>query len=244
MSNYVVWDPAREPRCGPPDGPIYCHPDAYRGLPCALFHNNRDGTFTDVSQASGIGRHIGKGMGVAFADDSVRSFMFRNQGDGTFRELGLEAGVALREDGASIAGMGADFRDFDNDGLPDLVVSRMINDSFLLFRSVGGRRFEDVSGGAGADFQRAALHHGAAFADFDNDGRVDVAVSVLNGPAKLFRNVSGGGQHWLGVKLRGRRSNRQGLGAVVWVTLPVGRTQQLVNVKADRIVEVEEAAGP
>jgi hypothetical protein len=366
VSNYVAWDPAREPRCGPPDGPIYCHPDAYRGLPCALFHNNRDGTFTDVSQTSGIGRHVGKGMGVAFADfdadgftdvyvanDSVRSFLFRNQGDGTFRELGLEAGVALREDGASIAGMGADFRDFDNDGLPDLVVSGMINDSFLLFRNLGkrflfedygersgllmgtrqstgwslgmydldndgwkdlffalshfprlerylgrnselankvfrnlgGRRFEDVSAGAGPDFQGAALHHGAAFADFDNDGRVDVVISVLNGPAKLFRNVSGGGQHWLGVKLRGRRSNRQGLGAVVWVTLPDGRTlhnhattsvgyacsseplvrfglgphaeakkveirwpggrrQQLVNVKADRIVEVEEAAGP
>jgi enediyne biosynthesis protein E4 len=304
VSDYVEWDPATEPACGPPQGRFYCHPNAYRGLPDQLFHNNRDGTFTDVSESSGIARHIGKGMGVAFADfdgdgftdvfvanDSVRHFLFRNQGDGTFREIGLEAGVALREDGAAIAGMGADFRDYDNDGLPDMVVSGMINDGFLLFRNLGkrwrfqdsgqrtgllmgtrqltgwslgmydfdndgwkdlffalshfpaldrylgrnaalanrvfrnleGRRFEDVSPGAGADFQQPALHHGAAFADFDNDGRIDVVVTTLDGPVKLFRNLNGGGQHWLAVKLRGKRSSRQGLGAVVRVTLPDGR---------------------
>jgi len=305
VSNYVVWNPATEPACGPPEGRFYCHPNAYAGLPNQLFHNNGDGTFTDVSQSSGIARHIGKGMGVAFADydqdgftdvfvanDSFRGFLFHNQGDGTFREIGIEAGVALREDGATIAGMGADFRDFDNDGLADLVVTGMINDSFLLFRNLGrrslfedfgqssglllgtrrltgwslgmydldndgwkdlffalshfprlerylgrnaelsnrvfrnlgGKRFEDVSSKAGPSFQRAALHHGTAFADFDNDGRVDVAVSVLNGPAKLYRNISGDGGHWLAVKLRGQRSNRQGLGAGIRVTLPDGRT--------------------
>jgi hypothetical protein len=305
VSNYVEWDPATEPSCGSSDSRFYCHPNMYRGLPNQLFHNNRDGTFTDVSEKSGIARHIGKGMGVAFADldgdgftdvfvanDSVRHSLFHNQGDGTFREIGLEAGIALREDGAAIAGMGADFRDFDNDGLPDLVVSGMINDGFLLFRNLGkrslfedfgqrsgllmgtrqltgwslgmydfdndgwkdlffalshfpaldryigrnsalpnrvfrnleGRRFEDVSAGAGADFQKPALHHGAAFADFDNDGRIDAVVTTLDGPAKLFHNVTPGGRHWLAVKLRGQRSNRQGLGAVVRVTLPDGRT--------------------
>jgi len=304
ISNYVVWDPATEPVCGPLGSPIYCHPNTYHGLPDQLFHNNRDGTFSDVSQFSGIGRHIGKGMGVAFADfdqdgftdvfaanDSVASFLFRNQGDGTFREMGLEAGVALREDGNPIASMGADFRDFDNDGLPDLVVSGMINDAFQLFRNLGkrglfedvgqrsglllgtrqltgwslgmydfdndgwrdlffalshfpaldrylgrsselpnrvfrnleGKRFVDVSATAGPDFQRAALHHGAAFADFDNDGRVDVVVTTLNGPAKYFHNTTSGRQHWLAVKLRGTRSNRQGLGATLRVTLPDGR---------------------
>ncbi len=306
VSNYVAWDPVAEAACTPPDQRYYCHPNSYRGLPNQLFRNNGDGTFTDVSAPAGIARHIGKGMGVAFADydndgytdvfvanDSVRSFLFRNRGDGTFQELGLEAGVALREDGAAIAGMGADFRDLDNDGLADLVVSGMINDSFLLFRNLGrrnlfedfaartglqlatrqltgwslgsydldndgwkdlffalshfprlerylgresalanrvfrnvaGRRFEDVSAGAGAGFLRAAQHHGAAFADFDNDGRVDVAVSVLNGPAKLFRNTTAAPGHWLAFKLRGRTSNRQGLGAAVRVTLELPRRE-------------------
>src|SRR5450759_1028414 len=305
VSNYVEWDPAKEPACGPSDAPFYCHPNAYRGLPNQLFHNNRDGTFTDVSGISGIARHVGKGMGVAFADfdgdgfndvfvanDSVRSFLFRNQGNGTFQEIGLEAGVALREDGNAIAGMGADFRDFDNDGLPDLVVSGMINDGFLLFRNLGkrslfedyaqrsglrlgtrqltgwslgmydfdndgwrdlffalshfpaldrfigrssalangvfrnvdGRRFEDVSAGAGADFQKAAMHHGAAFGDFDGDGRIDAVVTTLEGPVKYFHNITPDGGHWLAVKMRGKKSNRQGLGALVRVTLPDGRS--------------------
>jgi hypothetical protein len=304
VSNYVVWNAATEPRCGAPEKQSYCHPKAYPGLPGQLFHNNHDGTFTDVSQASGIGRSIGKGMGVAFADidgdgltdifvanDSVRNFLFRNQGDGTFQEIGLEAGVALRDDGFAIAGMGGDFRDFDNDGMPDLVVSGILNDSFLLFRNLGkgrlfedfalrsglmmgtkqltgwslgmydldndgwkdlffalshlaqmdryagpdsvlanrvfrndgGKRFEDLSAAAGPDFQRAAMHRGVAFADFDNDGRVDAVVSVVNGPAKLFRNITGGESHWLAVRLQGRNSNRQGLGAVVHVRLPDGR---------------------
>ena len=304
VSNYVAWDAATEPACGSPRNRFYCHPKEYAGLPNQLFHNNRDGTFTDVSERSGIGAHIGKGMGVAFADfdmdgftdifvanDSVRHFLFRNQGDGTFREVGLEAGVALREDGAAIAGMGVDFRDFDNDGLPDLVISGMVNDGFRLFRNLGkrllfedmaprsglemstrpftgwslgmydfdndgwrdlffalshfpalepyigrgaplanrvfrnlgGRRFEDVSAGAGADFQLPALHHGAAFADFDNDGRIDAVVTTLEGPVKLFHNITVGAGHWLAVRLRGTRSNRQGLGAVVCVTLPDGR---------------------
>jgi hypothetical protein len=363
VSNYVAWDAAGEPACGAPRSRFYCHPKEYAGLPNQLFHNNHDGTFTDVSERSGIARSIGKGMGVAFADfdgdgftdvfvanDSVRHFLFRNQGDGTFREIGLEAGVALRDDGSAIAGMGVDFRDFDNDGLPDLVVSGMINDGFRLFRNlgkrglfedlaqrtglemgtrpftgwslgmydfdndgwrdlfvalshfpalerylgraaplanrvfrnIGGRRFEDVSAGAGADFQTPALHHGTAFADFDNDGRVDAVVTTLEGPVKLFRNVTAGAGHWLAVRLKGTTSNRQGLGAVVRVTLPDGRTlygeattsvgyassseplvrfglglnahvkqvevrwpgggvQKLSDVKADRILEIEEA---
>ena len=303
VSNYVYWNPATEPRCGTPEQQFYCHPGAYTGLPNQLFHNNHDGTFTDVSERSGIAKWIGKGMGVAFADmdgdgftdifvanDSVRNFLFHNQGDGTFAEVGLESGVALRDDGNPIAGMGTDFRDFDNDGRPDLIVSGMINDSFLLFRNLGekgfedrgvssgllmatrqytgwglgmfdfdndgwkdlffalahfnqldrylgrdsalpnrvfrnraGRSFEDVSAFAGATFQLPAYNRGVAFADFDNDGRVDAVVSVLNGPAKLFRNVTPATFHWLGVKLSGTHSNRQGLGARITLQLPDGR---------------------
>ena len=304
VANYVAWDPANEPRCGSPGQAYYCHPSQYRGLPNQLFHNNHDGTFTDVSVKSGIAAHIGKGMGLAFADmdgdgltdifvanDSVRSFLFRNQGDGTFREVGLEAGAALRDDGSAIAGMGVDFRDFDNDGRPDIVVSGMINDGFLLFRNLGdkrgfedygertglslatrpftgwglglydfdndgwkdiffalahftqlgryvgrdaalpnrvfrneqGVRFTDVSPSAGPDFQKPALSRGVAFADFDNDGRIDSLVTSINGPARLFRNVSPANSHWLAVKLRGVHANRQGLGADVTVALPGGR---------------------
>ena len=298
----TTWRGTRSPRpCSPPENRFYCHPNAYRGLPNQLFHNNRDGTFTDVSAESGIARHIGKGMGVTFADfdrdgytdvfvanDSVRSFLFRNQGDGTFREIGLEAGVALREDGAAIAGMGADFRDFDNDGWPDLIVSGMVNDSFQLFRNLGGApcsriwdsapacdghapadglepgdvrlrqrrlegsvlralalsavgeipwarrraaeqssaiseaRFEDVSAGAGPSF-RCRHHHGAAFADFDNDGRVDVVVSVAERAGATLSTTSPNRAHWVAFRLRGKRSNRDGLGAVLKATLPDGR---------------------
>jgi enediyne biosynthesis protein E4 len=304
VTNYVVWDPAKEPHCGADEQQFYCHPSAFPGLPNQLFHNNHDGTFTDVSRSSGIGSHVGRGMGVAFADmdgdgfidifvanDSMRNFLFRNKGDGTFEEIGLESGAAFKEDGSPIAGMGADFRDFDNDGRPDIVVSGMINDGFLLFhnlksghgfeddsqrtgllmgtrqltgwglgmydfdndgwkdlffslahfnqlgkymgrnsaltnrvfRNIEGKRFEDVSASAGPDLQGMALHRGVAFGDFDNDGRVDAVVTALNGPAKLFRNVSTSHQHWLALKLRGTRANRQGLGATVRVVLPDGR---------------------
>jgi hypothetical protein len=243
-------------------------------------------------------------MGVAFADmdgdgltdifaanDSVRSFLFHNRGDGSFEEIGLEASVGLREDGVAIAGMGVDFRDFDNDGRPDLIVSGLINDSFPLFRNLGpgrgfedvgqrtgllmatrqftgwslgmydfdndgwkdlffslshlpdlgrylgrdsalpnhvfrnreGKAFEDVSANAGSAFQAAAMNRGVAFGDFDNDGRIDAVVSVVNGAAKLFRNIGASDSHWLALKLRGTRSNRQGLGASVHVRLPDGR---------------------
>ncbi len=304
VSNYVQWDPRLEPTCGPPQKPEYCHPDAYHDAPNQLFRNNHDGTFSDITQSSGLGAHLGKGMGVAVADydgdglmdifvanDSVPNFLFHNLGHGKFEEVGLLAGVALNEDGRPVAGMGVDFRDYDNDGRPDLIFTAMKGDTYPLFRNTGkspafedatsrsglaaatraltgwgvglydfdndgfkdvftasalfpgldrypGRtsslanslfrnlgdgRFEDVSKTAGVDFQLAGQYRGAAFADFDNDGRLDVVVANLDGPARLFHNITPNPGHWLGLKLKGKRSNRDGIGATVELTLPSGR---------------------
>src|SRR5579862_9384521 len=133
VTNYVNWSLATEPVCKTGGIAAYCSPNSYTGQPNMLFHNNGDGTFTDVSDASGIGKYTGKGMGVVFADydrdgftdvfvsnDTYRNFLFHNNGNGTFREVGTVAGVAYNENGKSIAGMGADFRDVDNDGHPDI----------------------------------------------------------------------------------------------------------------------------
>ena len=304
VANYVRWDPKVEPVCGTPQKPLYCHPSAYHGTPTQLFRNNHDGTFTDITDASGLGAHLGKGMGVVVADydgdglmdifvanDSIPNFLFHNLGHGKFEEVALLAGVALNEDGSPVASMGADFRDVDNDGRPDLIVTAMHEDLFPLFRNTGqtpvfedntarsglavatrrltgwgvglfdfdndgwkdifsanshfpgiesivgnntslpntvfrnqgNGRFQEVSSTAGADFQRPGQYRGVAFADFDNDGRIDAVVSNVNGPARLFHNVTPGTGHWLALKLTGSKSNRDGIGAQITVTLPSGR---------------------
>lgn len=301
--NYCKWSPTGDPYCGLPKQGYrcYCHPKHYEGLPNTLYHNNGDGTFTDVSDSAGISAHIGKGMGVAFADydddgrpdvfvanDTVRNFLFHNDGNGRFSEVALRAGVALNEDGVALSSMGADFRDIDNDGKPDVFVTALSNETFPLFRNTGNGSFQDITYASGLGFlslahggfgggvfdlnndgwkdifvagshvmdneelfssrasrqpnkvfanidgarfadagvaSAARFHRGVAFADFDNDGRIDAAVSCLNEPAELLRNTSPGGGHWLQLRLVGRKSNRDGIGAKIRVVQESGFEQ-------------------
>ncbi|MCY4535806.1 MAG: VCBS repeat-containing protein, partial [Bryobacterales bacterium] len=128
--NYLDWDPADDRFCGDRGEGlrIYCSPTYWPGLPNTLYRNRGDGTFEDVSEPSGLSRHVGKGMSVAFGDfdldgwvdafvanDTEPDFLFRNLGNGTFEETGLLTGVALASDGAPISSMGVDFQDYDND---------------------------------------------------------------------------------------------------------------------------------
>ncbi len=292
--NYVHWGPATEPACGEHGGKYrtYCHPKMYEGLANTLYRNNGDGTFTDVSERSGIAKYTGKGMAVLFADydldgrmdvfvtnDTQPNFLFHNEGDGTFREVSVPAGVAFNDDGRALSFMGGDFRDTDNDGLPDLFVTALPNETFPLYRNLGRGLFADMTypsrigaislplGGwstgiydfdndgwkdifvAGADVQdntelfssrksrlpnlllrnngkgvfepefvgSPALHRGAAFADFDLDGRVDAVVTRLGETPEFFRNTLAPGNHWLAVRLEG-----QGIGARVHVRSACG----------------------
>lgn len=299
--NYCRWNPAAEPFCGDRRAGYrtYCHPKYYEGLPNTLLRNNGDGTFTDISASSGVGAKVGKGMAVAFADydgdgrvdvlvtnDTTPNFLFHNEGGGRFTEAGFAAGVAIADDGKVLSTMGADFRDTDNDGRPDVFLTALANETFPLFRNIGKGLFEDRTfrsklGAASmahsgwsagiydfdndgwkdlftangdvqdntelfssrsskqrnqwyrnrgdgtfesAELGEAAQHRGAAFGDLDGDGRVDAVVTRLGGSPVLYRNVLGAGAHWLGLKLRGTRANRDGLGAVVKV-VSGGRTQ-------------------
>ncbi len=306
--NYCKWSISLDPYCGAalPGYRTYCFPDRYEGLPNQLFRNNGDGTFSDVSRASGIFRHIGKGMGIAVADfdddgwvdvfvanDTLPNFLFRNNAHGGFEEIALNTGVAVPESGAPVSSMGVDFKDYDNDGRPDLIVSALEGETFPLFRNIGksffvdetyasglgmmtARRsgwslglfdfnndgykdlftvnahvndnielfneqtyrqpnslfanlqngtFSDVSALAGPDFQAKRAHRGCAFADFNNDGKMDAVTTELNEPAELFLNESAEANHWLLVELVGTRGNRDGIGARLILTSASGTRQ-------------------
>jgi hypothetical protein len=133
VANYCQWDPQFEPVCQGLNGRGYCHPGSFAPLPNTLYRNNGNGTFTDVSAETGISSVLGKGMGVVFADydgdgfldvfvanDNSPNLLFHNLGGKRFEEVAFQAGVAYNDEGAALAGMGADFRDVNNDGLPDI----------------------------------------------------------------------------------------------------------------------------
>ena len=301
VARYLEYDIKTAPYCGyKQEGyRMYCDPQQFDGVPAQLFHNNHDGTFTDVSVKAGIANRAGKGLGVVVGDidldgwpdifvtnDGVRNFLYRNKGDGTFQDITYTAGTGFDMNGKAMAGMGTEIADFDGDGLPDIFLtafSREYNTLFrnlgklqfedvtlkaglqsgfltlafgaklfdydndglldifctnghvtdnvelydpqltyrqsdLLYQNIGGGRFKDVSAESGPAFRIKHVGRGAAVADFDNDGDLDIVVADCGGPALLYRNDGGNRNHWLAIKARGRESNRFGLGSKVRVT--------------------------
>jgi len=312
VANYLLFDlqsapePGQGPNCHWKGVLVNCGP---KGLPTdtnLFYRNNGDGTFSDVSDASGISKVTGRySMTAAAADldgdgwtdiyvatDSTSAILYRNNRDGTFTDVALESGSAYNSLGAPQAGMGLALGDYDADGTLDILKTHFADDVPALYRALGGGRFEDVASEAGLAVQNRFVQwgagmpdldsdgwvdifyvtghvypeverllpeyphrgprivfrntgkgrfddvtrssgpgavdqqssRGAAFGDVDNDGDIDVLIMNMNAPPSLLRNDTPREHNWLGVTLRGVRSNRQGLGATVRVTAN-GRTQ-------------------
>ncbi len=292
--NYADWSLDFDRYCGDRERGlrVYCHPKYLQPIANRLYRNRGNGRFEDVTASSGVGRFKGRGMSAASADlngdgrpdvfvtnDNLPNSLFVNQPDGTFVEDALLSGVALLDHGRPVASMGVAIGDYDRDGLPDLSVTALSNETYPLFRGQRDGMYRDLTVSSGlarasrpyagwgnvfADFDNdgnldlftanshvndlverfepfpylqrntlfhnrgghfdeaieigeAAAHRGAAAADFDGDGRLDLVVSALGGPAKLFRNVTDDEGAWLAVRAVGTRSNRDALGAVVRV---------------------------
>ncbi len=219
IANYVNWTYDSKPLCNFQGTADYCHPRFYKGQPNSLYLNNGDGTFRDVSEQWGLLGHIGKGMGVGVADydadgrpdlfvtnDAYYNSLFHNLGD-KFEEVATEAGVALPEDGNFISGMGLDFRDVNNDGLPDIFLIALNNQSFPLYLNAGKGAFREATGESG--LRTLTLHmagFGAGIFDFDNDGWKDLFVTRghvgalpqpgqgVDQPNSVFHNSGAGGK--------------------------------------------------
>jgi enediyne biosynthesis protein E4 len=188
---YVKWD-FDDIYCGVPSAGIhdYCHPDMFQPITPLVYHNDGNGHFTEISEKIGLSKP-GKALGIAFADydrdgrpdifianDSMVEFLYRNKPDGTFEEVGLMAGVAVDGNGQTYAGMGADFADYNNDGLPDLIVDNLANQQYALYRNNGDGSFSYDSFGSG--IASITLKHsgwGLRFFDYDNDGWKDLLIA-------------------------------------------------------------------
>jgi hypothetical protein len=296
VCQFVEFSKALNKSCGPGEEGKhgYCIPRLYQPTPSWLFHNNGDGTFTDVSKASGIGKYSGKAWGVVATDinndgrldlfvanDTVANFLFMNRGQGRFEEIATQAGVAYSSDGRARSGMGVDSADFNEDGWMDLFVANIDREMFSIYQNSHDETFDDQAGSTGIgaatrlmsgwglkffdydndgnldlflangnpddlieslhsqvkyqeplmlfrntgkSFQNVSVESGPVFAkplsargmaigDFDNDGAVDVLVSVNDAAPVLLRNRIGNQNHWLGIKLAGKKSNPDAIGA-------------------------------
>jgi hypothetical protein len=277
-----------------------CGPLGYNGAPDALYRNNRDGTFTDVTQKAGVSdRSLYFGFQAVFEDfdndgkpdlfvanDSNPNYLYINKGDGTFKETGVAAGVAYSADGKEMSSMGVAVGDYDRDGLMDLFITTFADDNYVLFhndgdglftdvsypsgvgeptvpylgwatfffdydndgypdlfcanghvypevdgkiretfrqplqilRGVGSGKFGDVTGELGLRALPPQSARGGSFADFDNDGDLDVVVSIMDAKPMLLENIGGNRANWLQVQLTGEKANRMAVGARVKVT--------------------------
>jgi enediyne biosynthesis protein E4 len=306
VCNYVQWEPAKDLHCTL-DGKnkSYCTPESYKGQSPSLFRNRGDGTFENTTEKSGVKTPNAKALGVTVLDfdgdnwpdlfvanDTQPNNLFRNNGNGTFKDVAVTAGVAFNEAGMARAGMGVDAADYDGSGRPSLVIGNFSNEmmglyhnegnglfideaptssvgkaSLLtltfacfffdydldgwpdifaanghvaddiskvqpkvtyaeaphLFRNTGKKTFEPVSEKVGADFVKPVVGRGAAYGDYDNDGDLDLLITVNNGAARLLRNDGGNKNKWLRVRTVGTASNTDGIGTKVTVTLPDGR---------------------
>jgi hypothetical protein len=192
VANYVKWSPEADIYCSL-DGKTksYCTPEAYPGATCWLFRNRGDGTFEDVTGKAGLHDSTSKSLGLTMLDydldgwpdifianDTQPNKLYRNKHDGTFSETGVMAGVAFSEDGAARAGMGADAADYDNSGLPSLVVTNFSQEMVGLYRNAGHGFFVDEApNSAVGKSTRLTLGFGCFFFDFDLDGRLDLLVA-------------------------------------------------------------------
>jgi hypothetical protein len=190
VTNYLDWSPKNNLWCGEraPGYRSYCNPGNYRGQKTKLYHNNHDGTFTDVSDKSGVGLPESKGMGlvladfnndgwpdIAIANDTWSNFLFLNNHDGTFRDVSLISGLAASEDGRYEAGMGIDAADVDGDGLLDVYITHLDLELNRLYHNNGDETFTDVTYSSGIG-NKAMLLSGVStkFIDYDNDGWPDI----------------------------------------------------------------------
>jgi enediyne biosynthesis protein E4 len=298
VCQFVEFSKSINKSCGPGEEGKhgYCIPRLYKSMPSWLFHNNGDGTFTDVSKSSEVASVAGKAWGVVATDlnndgwmdlfvsnDTAPNFVFMNRGKGRFEEVGTAAGVAYSTEGRARSGMGLDSADFNQDGFMDLFVANIDmerfaiyqnnhdetfddqagptgigmatrlmsgwglkffdydNDGYLdLFLANGnpddiiesihaqvkyqeplmlfhneGKKFRNVSEQSGPAFAKPLSARGMAIGDFDNDGAVDVLVTVNDGAPVLLRNAVGAQNHWLGINLIGTKSNPDAVGARV-----------------------------
>ena len=188
LSNYTLWNPGMDKPCSNGRVEVYCHPKTYVKVPHRLYHNLGDGRFEDVTEKSGFGKSLGKGMGIGIADfnddgwtdvfvanDTEPNFLYLNQHDGTFKEVGLLYGVAYNDEGATVSAMGCDAKDYDNDGWVDVFYNNLAGQIWALFRNLRGKSFRYVSPATKIllmSGSRAGWSNG--FVDYNNDGWKDL----------------------------------------------------------------------